>query len=66
MAGFGMLRHNHPHGRTQAPPGPVSLNGTADPPACGEAHTNRCAGVTLSTRLKDEPGSHRFPAFRST
>jgi hypothetical protein len=66
MAGFGMLRHNRPHGRTQAPPGPVSFDGTADPPTCGEAHADRCVGVTLSTRLKNEPGSHRFPAFRST
>jgi len=66
MAGFGMLRHNRPHRRTQAPPSPVSFDGTADPPACGEAHANRCVGVTLSTRLKNEPGSHRFPAFRST
>ncbi len=58
MAGFGMQRHNRPDSRAQAPPRPVPLDRPADPPACRKAHPKRCAGVALSTRLEDEPGSH--------
>lgn len=58
MAGFGMLRHNRPDSRAQAPPRPVPRHRPANPPTCRKAHPERCAGVTLSTRLENEPRSH--------
>lgn len=63
----GMLRHNRSDRRAQAPTCTISLDRAADTPARGESHARRggITGLFLPTCLKNESGSHVFPAFGS-